>query len=293
MTRKITEEKNITEKELGFDYYISGSDQIWNTRAGDANNAYFLPEISREHKISYAPSFGPANPNEQKNKLKIARYIKDYSAVSVREENGQKWVKELCGFTPQIVLDPTLLLEANDYRRIEDPAHGLKIQKNKYIFVYDIPLKMSRQKIRYLRKVSKQYSLPVVVWNPIAWMASGGKASGFLCPTKQTPGTFLHLVKNANLVLSSSFHGVVFSIIYRKNFWAVKEGSVQGKNDRLNTLFNSVCIKERWLDISDAKANMLDKVDYLEYNSKICAQRDLSVQYLCSALKIDCNKEEK
>ena len=101
--------EDLKNADLDYDYYISGSDQIWNTAPNDADMSYFLPFVKSGKKIAYAPSFGQIG--KIKNKEEIAKYLNDYDSLSVREENGVKLIKEMTGKDAPIVIDPTMYIK--------------------------------------------------------------------------------------------------------------------------------------------------------------------------------------
>ena len=120
--------------DSNFNYIISGSDQIWNITIDDSDDAYFLPWVHNAKKIAYAPSFGAKNISKYSNNVcKYQKFLKDYDFLSVREYNGQKWIKDLINVEVPVVLDPTLLLEKNDYKNLI--ANDID-EKEKYIFFY-------------------------------------------------------------------------------------------------------------------------------------------------------------
>ena len=112
LTKEYNSLEELQKQELDYDYYISGSDQLWNLRAYDFDWAYFLGFTTKGKKISYAASFGPKEIQFTKEeKEQIKQYIEEYKQLSVREEGSYNNIYQLTGKKPQINMDPTILLE--------------------------------------------------------------------------------------------------------------------------------------------------------------------------------------
>lgn len=132
LTKEYSAAEELKENELNFDYYITGSDQIWNLCAKDFSWAYFLDFVNKGKKISYAASAGPIQRKFEVEKLeKIKGLIKKYDLLSVREQGTFEFIKEYSGLEAQINIDPTLLLTKKDWeelinnekRIIEEPRY--------------------------------------------------------------------------------------------------------------------------------------------------------------------------
>lgn len=109
----------LEELENYFDIFIAGSDQIWNVLCDDASDAYFLNFINSKKKIAYAPSFGVTDINYRvDNAQKYKKYISNFNCLSVRENNGAKWIKELTNRDAKVVLDPVMLIHKSDYEEL-------------------------------------------------------------------------------------------------------------------------------------------------------------------------------
>lgn len=97
--------------QIDYDIVIAGSDQVWNIKARDFDDAYFLPFVKSGKRIAYAVSLGATNPNIRSKNEKYKEYVQKFDGISVREKNAQKWIQELSGQNVEICVDPTLLLE--------------------------------------------------------------------------------------------------------------------------------------------------------------------------------------
>ncbi len=266
-----------------YDYYVSGSDQVWNVTIADSDEAYFLPFIHDKPKIAYAVSQGAKDIGMYaKDPAVYQQYIKDYSAVSVRENNGQSWIETLTGLKPEVTLDPTLLLGKGDYTVLEEPDE-LDLNPGEYIFVYASPFEAGFERI--VQQVSERYDLPIVVWHPNIWFKTRGALKGYKMPKEQNPGKYLHLIKNAKLVFTASFHGVIFSTIYEKDFWIFRNEGMKGVDDRIRTLVDESGLSDRFIDDNFDTTHALDPVDYSTHRKRLTKDREGSMRFLTSALK--------
>lgn len=286
-TFKLSEKKYCNYEELKkanneYSCFISGADQIWNITIKDADDCYFLNFVDDEkRKIAYAPSFGAKNILEVSDSpQKYADFLNRYDYLSIRENNGRKWIKELINKDVPVVLDPTLLLDANEYEQILEKNNF----KGKYIFYYAPTY--SRKIDKFVKKIAKKYKLPVIVWNSREYYMKKEYLNGFILPEKINPGIYLDLIKNAELVITTSFHGTIFSTIYRKKFFVIKNGNMYTTDDRVLTLVNQLGIKERLIEpeyIDDF--DYLSTVDYSKYEKNLDELRKKSIEYLKESLK--------
>ena len=158
ITKEYNSFEEIKNDNLDYDYYISGSDQLWNTRAYDFDWAYFLGFTTKGQKVSYAASFGPkAIDFTEEEKEKIKQYISEYKAISVREEGSYQNIYKLTGKEAQINMDPTILLNKEEW---ESMLPKEKMQNGEYILYYS--LGPSREDIKLVKKIAKKLKLPVI-----------------------------------------------------------------------------------------------------------------------------------
>lgn len=279
--------KNLNEN---YDCFIAGSDQIWNITIPDYNSIYFLEFADyKKKKIAYAPSFGSKKIQKYSAEPEYYReLIKNFDFLSVREKNGKKWIKELCDIDVNVVLDPTLLLDREEYEILENDS----LIKDKYIFYY-CP-RFNKKMDKFVKKVAKKYNLKVIVWSSKDYYLKTEWRNGFKMAYQQDPSIYLNLIHNAELVMTTSFHGTIFSSIYKKNFWILKNGGMFEDDDRVKTLIEQLSLEDRLiLPDYDEKFDYLKKCDYEKYDINLPVLRELSKQYLADALnsKKDINEE--
>lgn len=267
----------------GFDAVIAGSDQVWNVTIEDSDDAYYLPWVSHAKRIAYAPSFGAKNPAVCSDTPELyASYLRDFDALSVRENNGRRWIKDLIGVDVPVLLDPTLLLDAGDYKNLEANLPALP---DKYIFYYSPAF--SSDINRLLEGVSKKYGMPVIAFNAKHfYVKCMNLTSSFSLPTLEGPAAYLTLIKNASVVFTTSFHGTIFSTIYRKPFWTVKNGGMFGDDDRVLTLVSSLGIENRLCPIAfDDDWDYLSAPNWIPFENALAEEREKSISWLSGALE--------
>lgn len=203
----------------GFDAFCAGSDQIWNPVLSRGNMMFFLDFVPDDKlKIAYAPSIGLDEfPKEYRDRCKAL--IKRFDKVSVRESSGAEMLKELLGSEVPVLCDPTLLLKAADY----DKVAVAPTIASRYICVYSMG---NEPRVNMaLEKLMRQCDLPVI-WlvggHAASWRINRGRIRRISC---FGPGEFLGYMKNASFVLTNSFHGTAFSLIYDKPFSVVLNGT--------------------------------------------------------------------
>lgn len=258
---------------LGYECIITGGDQIWNMKCRDHNEAYFLPaDLDGIRKISYSPSFGGSflsKMNNQQEKY-IKQCLSGYSRISVRETSMQKYLSNLLGKDAVQTCDPTLLLHANDYLPLisETP-----IVEGPYIFYYTPRLNEKYENLA--QKVGEYYGMKVVTSFPHIYN------NKMVTVPESGPAEFLNLLKNATLVIGKSFHLVVFSLLFHKDFIAL-DGD---KDDRMKSILEKLHIIERGQVTEDNyKSIKLPPIDFDFINQLLEDERQKSIHFLNSAL---------
>ncbi|MBO5925081.1 MAG: polysaccharide pyruvyl transferase family protein [Clostridia bacterium] len=256
------------------DYFISGSDQIWNVRSCDFEDYFYLDFVKDAKKISYAASFGPLKIDWDKyDKDKYASLLNTYDHISTREVGSAKNVEELIGKTPDIHVDPTLLLDKEDYKKIQSNAN---YKNGKYILLYC--LEPSKAQLKIVKKISKKLGLPVLITK---YNNKNDIFNSFVKRYDTGPLDFLSLVDNASMVITSSFHGTAFSLIYRKKFYVLG-----GKTDnRICDILDKTGLLDRSIEcVEDIERVNLDEVDFTQTEKFVAEQKQLSGDYLTTAL---------
>lgn len=273
LSKKQYNKNNIIEANTEYDKFITGSDQVWNLSLTRGDYNYLLEFVKDDNKkFSYASSFGHAEiPNEYKEKCKDL--FERYSKITVREKKGKEIVEQLTNKTAKVVLDPTLLLNKKQWEKLEE-EYKHKLPK-KYILAYFVS--PTKQSYEFVKKLSKKLNMKIVLIN------YGNKIKfGMKNITKAGPEEFLWLIRNANYVVTNSFHGIAFSINYNKEFIYQLSDKAQNGNSRIENLIDICNLSNR----NDKKVdiNNIETINWAEVNKKIEEERKKSIESLMEML---------
>lgn len=283
----LSDEKYLDEKDLSkiinnYDTIICGSDQIWNLSDStfDRSLAYFL-ELDAKFigkAIAYAPSFGDTINNIIENKMFDIKYLKKFNYLSFREKDVVKIMKKM-GFDSTLVLDPTLLLDKNDWEKLIGPP----IVNKPYIFYYSLNCK--DYSMNFVKKISKETGLPIIT----SFMHPRESFKKIKIYGNSGPLEFLNLLYYSTLVCSNSFHGTVFSIIFEKNFYAIfdeddKKNIV--RENRKASLLEELGLSNHISSISNyVSLNEIENTNYFNVKIKLNKLRKNSREYLLNSIK--------
>lgn len=251
----------------GFNGYVVGSDQVWrvkNVRGADYN--FFLDFTKNDvvKRISYAASFGvdywDDNKDSQQSIAEVKPLLQKFDAVSVREDSGVKICKECFDVDAVQVLDPTLLLSKDEYLSAFKLKHN---KEKKYIAVYILDMTDDKKKI--IQTVSEKLKLPVMYINEPKTKCSFLPQS---LSEMVKPGveSWLQAINDASFVLTDSFHGTAFSIIFEKEFLVI--GNKQRGLTRFTSLLralnldNHIIMNSENFDMEAINSN----IDYQKVN---------------------------
>ena len=256
------------------DSIVFGSDQIWNLDITGAYWKYFFGhDISSDiNKVSYAASIGTSKWTHPNNTAEVRVLLSDFKAISVRETSGQLICKDNFSLNVDQVLDPTLLL--NSYVNISGMDTSTK-NIVLYSFIKDATV------ISELRKIAVDLELQPVILNDFRFR-NGIKSVPF--PSVER---WLNYLKNSSFVITDSFHGMVFSIIFRKQF--VSFPALPERAGRMTSLLKQLGLEDRFFDnICDVHKSRVftNKIDFVEVHSKISKLRSESLIFLKSSLNI-------
>lgn len=278
--------KNNSEISRTVDRYsalVCGSDQVWNTRCVDADDAYFLSFASKKDvkKIAYATSMGANNINEMGAEVvdHYARLINDLDFVSVRERNAQKWISKLYNGEVLIEADPTLLVEKDVWNNIINPE---KVEGD-YIFYYSFGY--DKKVCDVVKALSKKTDIPVYVMDAKNWAKQKLFTYGFKLYKHGNPGAFLSLIKNANIVITTSLHGTIFSTIFEKTFWYIKRNADNEVDDRAGFLLEQLALADRFILGKDLlEADPYKAPDYSACRNNVKNMREKGIRFLKKTL---------
>lgn len=274
MTRHYVSMDDLRNDPPKSDYYIVGSDQVWNhTIQRDKAPAYFLdfgPEGVK--RLSYASSFGLSQWEEgpYSKTDDVQKWFDKFMAISVRENEGQLILKETFHKDSTLVLDPTLL--HNGYPEISG-----KVKQRREIVCYK--LNKTSDFWANMPAVRQKLGMPALLLN------HNFPKEGFKYHFNPSVNQWVSRIAGASFVLTDSFHGVAFSVIYKKQFVAILNHN--GKDSRLISFLKLLHLEDRMFNSVEAVSetdSWLKPIDYTQVETYMNDIRKQSVDYLLGAL---------
>lgn len=255
-----------------YDLFVCGSDQIWNSEAKEITGKYFADFAEMDKRASYAASFG-IEEVVQSRKNEFFKYLKGLNYISVREQSGVEIVKSLTGRNAFCHLDPTLLLQADEWDKISSETME---DKQRCVFCYFLG-RPSEKLLQVLNSYQIKYNVKVC-----SIFSEGNSTHNNVGPSE-----FVSLIKNSEFVLTDSFHGTVFSIIYHKPFYTFSRCGVKKSMDtRVTSLLEVLKLSERFepkhLTIEGAP-----KIDYNKVDVLLNQERKKAIDYLTAITTAD------
>lgn len=264
-----------------YDAVVVGSDQIWNPNAKDFSTEYMLPRGDSYRRVAYAPSLNGASLDAVPD---ASALLSKFDALSAREASGAREIERVLGGKRRVetVLDPTLLLTADDFREAESGAEV----PEKYIFLYSVTYR--KAVVDYAMELASRTGYPVIA------MFTTDRTYRAMWDTKGrvrfldyvSPGDFIRLVDRASYVVTNSFHGTAFSVLFGKPFVAVRS-VVNG------TIFHDHRV-DNLLGQADLMGNIVEEgafpyglppiYDAEGAHRRLSGAREASLAYLRSAL---------
>ncbi len=263
--------------------FLVGSDQLWlpSNIAADYYTLSFVPDEVR--KIAYATSFGVSIlPKEQAEAAK--QFIPRIDHLSVREQSGQKLIKDLTGIDAKLVCDPTLLLTKKQWG---DLIEDKRIIKGKYIFCYFLgDNRFSRECALFLQKKT---GYKIVALQHLDMYIRSDDTFADETPYQIDPDGFVNLIRYAEFVCTDSFHGTVFSLIHHKNFFTFRrfwKASTMSTNSRIDSLLNVLGCEYRLIEsTADFKKALSTPLDTGSVEARLNDFRKDSLAFLKDALQ--------
>lgn len=288
LTQKCTANDVSINSFKQYDAVITGSDQIWNVHAEDSDDVFFLPYKLNAKKIAYACSINTTDFTEKRCDENLKKYMLDYDFISIREQSGAKKVAKFLNNKKSIytVLDPTLLNSKENF----DTITNERIVNEPYIFLYNVWSGLVA--VEAAEKISKLTGLPVytaLTDTRIKQIIRIEKA-GIIIEKKHTsPQDFLSLIKYADLVITESFHGTAFSLIFEKNFVCINSKDNNGKlknDERIINILGITGLMNRYISVDDIETfDFNENIDYKIVTSKRMKEAARSKELLIGAIE--------
>lgn len=240
--------------------YICGSDQIWNPN--NIQSKFYLDFVKKgTTKASYAASMGVSNTEPEKLAT-ISKMLMDFDFISVREPEAKQMLQKYVDKDINVHADPTLLLKKEEWYELERPVPGLR---SGYILIYLLHIPTDAQKV--INELKRRLKEPVVLIDAsgnVRYLIHSDKAI-----SSAGPEEFLWLFHNAGYVVTSSFHGTAFSIIYQKSFATLINSS---SPSRISNLLKIAGI--------DRGSIYHENLDYTKISKCVDDEQRRSVEYL-------------
>ena len=264
------------------DVFFTGSDQIWNTQMENGwDDAFFLSFVREGRKCSYAASMAKSSVLTPEEEQRFRHMLEGFDKISVREENAKKILQPLVTQEIRWILDPVFLLSEQQWTMMADKAEE-KVKGQKYILIY--PMGDGLNVISTAQKLSKETGLPIYsISKTIRNQGVTRQFNGY------TPYEFLHLIQNAQYVVTNSFHGTSFSIIFKKKFWACSIGNT---SSRITSLLQSLDLSHRFLSDGEEKDSFVETIDYGKTYKKLEERVLYSKSYIDSCINENSKENE-
>lgn len=254
----------------GNDLLVFGSDEIWNLSrpAMYRYPALWGSGFEGGHRISYAPSSNGANLKSSPVVADFVHSVSRFEALSARDAETANSVSELVGHNVEVVCDPTLLLSADDYRKIQ-----ICQSFERYLLLYCYGTSLTRNDIDEIRSFARRQKLKLVTAGTRLPWADINVPAG--------PLEFLGLMDGADFVVTDTFHGTVFSTIYGKRFASYSRG-----RSKTHSFLHSMGLEWHDPDVAGNLGSAIETDDILEdVNASWKDARIKSVSFLNEAVE--------
>lgn len=274
---------NIAQCVPQYDVFITGSDQVWHPNA--VCPAYLLSFVdgAKKPKLSYAASISKPDLNEAQLQM-FREALRDYQAVSVREADAVRLLSGVAPTTPVQVLDPTMLLTAAEWKTVAAPR---KIE-DPYLFCYFLGDDTRQRKLA--ADFAKEKGLQIVTLPYL--LGKYRKCDAKFGDTRLfdvSVSDFLSLIEFADFVCTDSFHAVVFSLLFEKDFFVFERAGAKGAGTRVHSLLSLFDLEERFCSslktMQTSYLAGLSPVDYAKPFEKFKDRKAFSVRFLETALR--------
>lgn len=272
---KVYTSDTVETANADFDAFVAGSDQIWNTDITDKDMNYFLAFAPSHKRFSYAASFGGKQFDSQERR-EIASYLENFQSILVRENSGKGFVDSL-KISPRIdmVSDPVFLLSQEEW--IADFGLTEK-RKEKYILVYLVARERNLLALAETEAKKLGCKLYYINWDGSIPCPSGMKNIGGIGPVE-----FLQYIYNAEMVLTTSFHAMAFSLIFNKPFYYELATQKRNNNSRLLDLAEFFGVSGREILSSAPRDDAFD-IDWKKINISLQQYAAHSIEALFDSL---------
>lgn len=276
--------ESLKEIAGAYDAFVCGSDMIWTPNLEIDYRIFFLGFCEKNKRIAYAPSFGTDTIPEHLRK-EFTQHISEFHQLSCRESSGVDIIEKLCGIKAELVLDPTQLICKEDW--IEQFQLKKVQSHDKYVlcYLFDADKNCKKWYRQLAKQVAQHYHakvryIPMSRAQQVNELKYGDAAYG--------PIEFMDLVYHAEFVITNSYHGFMFSLIFEKPFVVVRRNSSifwSQFEKRFESVLEELDESQRLLGLGSAVDETIYQIDYEKINKVLNKRRKESVNYLKKALE--------
>ncbi|TCN24165.1 polysaccharide pyruvyl transferase family protein [Mesobacillus foraminis] len=266
-------ENNIPQDlHKGYDYFVTGSDQVWNPNIDHRSSIDFITFAPPHKRVAFSPSFAVSSiPERFIGKYK--KWISEMASLSVREEAGAKIIQTLTGRDAIVLVDPTLMLTKEQWLSISKGASNKPTKP--YLLTYFLG-PISKEAKDRINIMARNNDLQVVN------LAQIKESDTFIAG----PSEFIDFINSASVVCTDSFHGSVFSILLETPFIVFERGgSLPSMSSRIDTLLSTFKLESR-LARNITSNDQVFKTSYSHIAPILEAERSKTYNYLKKALNI-------
>ncbi|NMB19118.1 MAG: polysaccharide pyruvyl transferase family protein [Erysipelothrix sp.] len=258
-----------------YDFFVVGSDQVWNPFYNYGSSVYFLDFAPKGKRISYAASFGISLiPDHFKEKYK--RFLGEMRYLSVREDSGAQIIENLTGRDACVHVDPTMLLTKDEWIGISRKATHQPNEK--YLLTYFLG-GIPKEHKKMIERIAEDEKLRIINLGDIREKDS----------YRTGPSEFINYIDDCSIFCTDSFHGAVFSILLEKPFVVYDRVGSNSMYSRIDTLLDKFDLTTRKAE-SISTLNDLFNIDFSHVPPILEMERNKSFDYLKNALKIRDDK---
>ena len=252
-----------------FDFFVTGSDQVWNPYYRFGSGIDFLTFAPPDKRVAFSPSFGVTEiPGVLREPYGV--WLREMHRLSVREESGARIVKELTGRDAPVLIDPTLMLSKEKWLSVANDAPAKPDRE--YLLTYFLGV-IPRKYKNEIERMAEENNLEIVN------LADIGQKEHFAIG----PGEFIDYFHSASIIVTDSFHGSIFSIILEKPFFVMdRMGNVAPINSRIETLLSMFGLESRKFDQMNFSKDIF-AIDYSHIDSRLEPERKKVAEYLSEA----------
>ncbi len=267
------DESYLNRYNPSIDFYVAGSDQIWNPNFEFNSDREFLSFAPPEKRIAYAASIGVDEiPDDLKDKY--ATFFREFKSLSVREEQAGKIIYELTGRSVPVLVDPVFLLEKSEWDKVIKKSRVKP--KRPYVLKYFLGEQKQENNCK-IKAIAEKNGLDIIDISPNSLNSNAG------------PSEFVSLINGAEWVVTDSFHATAFCVIFEKSFLSVErsenaEDAGQTMYSRFETLNSKFDIGDCLIRSGETFPEDIIRTDFASARENLTVERERAERFLREAL---------